>query len=403
MKTFTQFLTEDVSASVWEQCLCIAYNGGYDRAPDTFGIPRATYDGVALIADRIAQDVRRVTRAARTGMEHFGKGSGKMVPWWKGKGTPKTDCYIGPVHLSLKKQGGSQIMSARGDETKSTFTAAINYMGKSAPKGVLALVSQLEPVLKTIKVPGNIDTMVAVSRGKMSIPSKITAPNSSGVMSTVKIDKKAYAKKVEEFVDWKSSMKKITPIIAQWFETQPEFKMWFTFEAATGHTKFAPDQFAWANWVVEFDAATGMHNFIHPLSVNGHPSDYVKQMAHAATVRITPKTGSGKQMSGGLGTTDTSFRLDNRSVDECAEYLDSRQTLREWCEVADAQVQRMVLSEDSGDPGLLARAYHWVSDMVQRLVSKLYELARQGYHAILSFFEFEPESVDVTGLELFGY
>ena len=69
-------------------------------------------------------------------MEHFGSGSAKLTKGWdqyfikttgKPAGgptkTPKTDMYIGKQHISLKKYGGSQLMSGGKAETLATTLA----------------------------------------------------------------------------------------------------------------------------------------------------------------------------------------------------------------------------------------------------------------------------------------
>ena len=71
-------------------------------------------------------------------MEHFGSGSAKLNPRWDkyfidatGKSAPsttripKTDMYIGNQHISLKKAGGSQLMS--GGKAESLATLAHVY------------------------------------------------------------------------------------------------------------------------------------------------------------------------------------------------------------------------------------------------------------------------------------
>ena len=55
------------------------------------------------------------------------------------------------------------------------------------------------------------------------------------------VDKAKYEKEMQTMIDWKSRMKEINPVFIKFFQDNPEFKKWFTYEAATGDMKFKPD------------------------------------------------------------------------------------------------------------------------------------------------------------------
>ncbi len=74
-------------------------------------------------------------------MKHFGSGNAPLTSKWNsyfikttGKPaggstkTPKTDMYIGGQHISLKKYGGSQLMSGGKAETLATLGAAYDNL-----------------------------------------------------------------------------------------------------------------------------------------------------------------------------------------------------------------------------------------------------------------------------------
>jgi hypothetical protein len=166
MKTFKAYmLTEGSStgATDMEQYIVIAFNGGYDKAPDTFGVKKERYEASRKIAENIAEDIRSKIKVPPNSMIHFGKGNGKMISWWEGSGTPKTDLYSsrGNANISLKQQGGSQVMSGLAGETRSTFRASVKYMGDKAPGDVEKLINDLESVLTKIMVQGNINNIAA--------------------------------------------------------------------------------------------------------------------------------------------------------------------------------------------------------------------------------------------------
>jgi hypothetical protein len=267
MKTFKAYmLTEGSStgATDMEQYIVIAFNGGYDKAPDTFGVKKERYEASRKIAENIAEDIRSKIKVPTNSMIHFGKGNGKMISWWEGSGTPKTDLYSsrGNANISLKQQGGSQVMSGLAGETRSTFRASVKYMGDKAPGDVEKLINDLESVLTKIMVQGNINNIAAAVKSKI-IPQRQDIKTTSGKDITVVIDKKKYEEEMKQFVDWKKKMKELQPFFQNYFQTNKEFAKYFVYEAATGETKFLPDKFAYANWVVEFDSKTGTKNKIN--------------------------------------------------------------------------------------------------------------------------------------------
>ena len=206
------FLTEGGStagATEMEAHIVIAYNGGYEKAPDTYDITPESYENSKHISEEIAKAIQKKTKAPKNSMIHFGKGNGTMIKWWKGKATPKTDLYSDDgTNISLKQRGGSQLMSGLHNETKSTFRAAIEYMDGNAPKEVEKLVGMLGNVLKDIEVQGNINSIAKAIKTKV-IPSKIIAKVGSGKKSvTINIDKKKYEQQMQNMVDWKAEMKK---------------------------------------------------------------------------------------------------------------------------------------------------------------------------------------------------
>ena len=45
----------------------------------------------------------------------------------------------------------------------------------------------------------------------------------------------------------------------------------------------------------------------------------------------------------------------------------------------------------------------WLTDLKNKLMSKLKELAKKGLQYLLDFFEFAVDKIKTSGLELFGY
>jgi hypothetical protein len=388
MKSFKTYILEETGgAAKMEQYIVIAYNGGWEKATNKYDISLEEYEKNKLIAEKIAADIKRETQAPTGSMIHFGKGNGKMISWWEGSGVPKTDLYsTDGINISLKQKGGSQLMSGFAGETRSTFKAANILMGENSPEIVGNFVDDLTDVLKTIVVPGNINSMVAAVK-KGIIPDKITAKTTSGKTKEIVIDKEVYAEKMKEFMDWKGKMKILTPKFKAFFEQNEEYKTWFAYEAATGTIKFKPDTRASANWIVAFDPK-GNSNDIHRLDVDGAPSPYMKNMAKKAKIRISPKTATGSKVdSAGQGKTSGSLRL---TLDETVNH-----SINEWA-------NSMILNEELlTEEGIISSIVSWFKKVLNQIIDTIKKLAEKGLQAVLDYFGFDPGPVKPEGLDLF--
>lgn len=409
MKRFQEYVTEQkrggakknkVSATDMEAVIVVAFNGGWDKAKDTYGLKQSIYESGEPIAQKIADDIRKTTKASPNSLIHFGSGSGQLNPKWLGSnGTPKTDLYsTDGINISLKQKGGSQVMSGYKEETISTFYAAMDSMGDEAPKEIDKLVKELDPVLKKITVPGNINTIINSIKGK-SMPKGIKAQvGSSNRMLDIKFNKKEYAEKQAEIVDWKAAMKELNPTFKKFFEDNVEFRRYFVYEAATGDFKFAPDKYANSNWMVEFDPTSGTNNNIVQLSLgNNKPAPFIDKLAKKVSVRISPKTPTGSKVSSsGTASTSGSFRL---TVAENTFDTFETMMLREQAKFTESLLTEDVLTE----AGLFSKLKTWLSKLYYKVIKKVKQIAKLGYEALMSFFQFEVGKVETTGLQQFGF
>tara|TARA_Y100000310_G_scaffold267170_1_gene279037 strand:+ start:28 stop:1488 length:1461 start_codon:yes stop_codon:yes gene_type:complete len=140
---------KDITAADWEKVICVAYNiktgmtqedaiskGDVDKWDSAFeGLLPA---GSAIVDKSFGKSPSGV-------MKHYGQGTGKLTKEWNdyfikmtGKAasaptkTPKTDMMIGKKHISLKKYGGSQLMSGGQSETLAT----LGFAYKNAPDSI---------------------------------------------------------------------------------------------------------------------------------------------------------------------------------------------------------------------------------------------------------------------------
>ena len=128
----------DITAADWEKIICVAYNiktgmtqedaisnGDVDKWDSVFDERLPV--GSAIVEKSFGKSPSGV-------MKHYGRGTGKLTKEWDDyfikmtkksasapTKTPKTDMMIGKKHISLKKYGGSQLMSGGQSETLATL------------------------------------------------------------------------------------------------------------------------------------------------------------------------------------------------------------------------------------------------------------------------------------------
>jgi len=309
MKSFKTFLnegalaplTEAVSAAAFEATITTAYNGGPGKDPETLATARVKlkdYKTVEKQSRKIAKLIRAKT-GAKGKMIHFGTGAGKRVGWWQGGGVPKSDMYVGKVRISLKQSGGSQLMSARRGETLSTFRAAIEYMQDEAPQETAKLVKMIEKSMVQFFTPKGVN----INTFKFFVK-KMKKQGPLGI-------KKAVRDKIDEFNAIDKAVRNVVPKLGAFMEENLEFRKWFVYEAATGETKFGPDPFADANWIVEFNATTGNAKAEKLSNGKRKPAKFINALASKVGFKLRWKTGSGSKLNKqGVGNTEMSLRVD---------------------------------------------------------------------------------------------
>ena len=139
----------DITAADWEKVICVAYNmktnmtqedaisnGDVDKWDSAF-------DGLLPAGSAIVE--KSFGKSPRGVMKHYGQATGTLTKEWDDyfikmtnksasapTKTPKTDMMIGKKHISLKKYGGSQLMSGGQAETLAT----LGFAYKNAPDSI---------------------------------------------------------------------------------------------------------------------------------------------------------------------------------------------------------------------------------------------------------------------------
>jgi hypothetical protein len=199
--------------------------------------------------------------------EHMGSGSYPISPFWVDHGgtdsTPKTDLMIGKAKISLKKEGGSQLMSGKEGESRATFYSAVKISGiKSAP-----MISEVE---------GYFSRFVD-SKDKLNI----TQQKKSGNVR-------------QDVLDAGVMHKEFTKYLSKQFSTDKSFRNAFIYEAMSGITKFN-DGRGTASHILVFDPINGVKNELHKVD----DKSYINKKASGTKVGVSWKSTSSNTKSDG--------------------------------------------------------------------------------------------------------
>ena len=272
---------KEPSGAEWEKIICCAYNMisknlSQEDAIKSAGITewKEMYDGYIETGLEI---VKNSFGSPSSLMEHFGAGTINLTKGWDsyfikltGKPataatkTPKTDMYIGKQKISLKKYGGSQLMSGGISETLATLGFAYDNVPDATKSAALDAAfknmvdSISEQYIKT-------DLPMGVTIG--SIKTEIKKGSKSILSNTIK---KALA-----------NQKEMTNNIRKLMESA-EVKYAIVREAMTGENKFGGGA-GTATHMMKF-ADNGRSEYVKI------SSGLVKHYAKATTFNISFKT-----------------------------------------------------------------------------------------------------------------
>lgn len=272
---------------------------------------------------------------------HTGDGSAKITSDWKKWGgsnaTPKTDFTIGNHKISLKKTGGSQLMSAKKGEASATCHAAIDSISMDSSE----IVYKMEQYLNKF-----ID-------GKNAL--NITQQKKAGVVT-------------DDILDATKMHKEFTKYLKKMMNDRPDLKQAMVFEAMTGNRKFG-DNIGRANRVLVFD----------PLGINlswdntDDPS-FIARKTNKTKVTIGFKSvSSTTKKNGKIYSYFSSFRL---------------------VEAIEEKIERE-LSEHDGilTEGVIKKITNRIKGWFANVWNKVKNWLLQSFDNVLTFFNLEPVSV----------
>ena len=351
-----------------------------------------------------------------------GKGGAAVSPTWQGlyqkhggKGkmnaTPKTDVIGGGVKISLKKAGGSQVMSSKEQESFATFEAALLLYGEEYPKSVNSILTDLKNDVLTMEESGykgsidNLEADIKKSKGNR--------------------------KEMEKLQSYKDNLdlvrqngEKLTIKINELFLNDPKMKQMFIFEAASGITKFGDKSISRAERMVEFDPDKGTittdWSIETPKDIASIMSKYKFYMSFKSSRGSTPYM----SLRGNLTSPKAALAFTKKILQkEQVEYTEECPTfsaimkeafnqnlygrtlmLEEYENLNEFQlfqrIKSKVLSSRVGKKFL--QIWGWIKQRVSMAFDWIMKQGKKALGYLLKFFGLKPKEVGVRGpIELF--
>ena len=383
MKTFKQhqsYLAEaKPSGAEYESIITVGYNQGsppysLKRAKDV-----GAYQTVSKFFPKYNQEAEQLGntfhKAGISGvMLQHGASKDSTSSLWKkysgkGKDTPKTDMYAGKYNISLKKKGGSQLMSAAKKESMATIIAALEMTSENKP-AIQKIINDIDNNFTRFLVDG----------------SKTAFKNKEGEFAKMK--PREYKAKSDELLDIDKMHNKLSNKINDALQKDNAMKENICYIATTGYKKFPEGSRGIANKLIEFDPKTGAitHN-IDPGSPNNISSS-MKSMAAATSFYCAFKT-SKKNPYSTLRTRTGKFEEHNPTLNGLIIEtlmkdlnLDTQTLLNEgYALLTEAGIISGLISKGISTLKKIGRS---VRDWFSNIISKIAEGAKKVFQKIVS-------------------
>ena len=409
----------------------ITYHKNLGIDEKTFGKVIGFWDKYGAVSFKLGQSFSG--EGFKPPMTQTGGGGDKEIKlnsqWsdWGGKNkTPKTDMTTAKRKISLKKKGGSQLMSAQKGEAMATFHATLQLMGtteknKTYIKGV---IDKIESDFKTIMLDGTVgdlDNPNSTLRKDLQKSGQLNKKQQE-VANQQKMNEKL-SELMEEVFNGKGRGKEVQ-------EFHKSFKKHFIFEAASGLTKFKAG-LGTASHLVEFTENGSISKNYSIGEVNGLGSGQwsigkeIANMANQIDFYVSFKTGSKNPYSAlrskaakqvkeeyipfkNIESMPTLRDLVFETLEEDGTLLLTEENLQldEWALVQRAfdKVKRRASKMKGWVEDKVKGAMNWLKEFVELLLkkvkqalSKIVEMGKKALHALLKFFGFEPKNASGSG------
>jgi hypothetical protein len=370
-----QGASKEPTGAQWEALISVGVNravlgDSWKLGSDEWNNIEKFWDDYGPFAMKLGEEFK--TRYKLKGLKQLGASTAPTSAEWKKTGandrTPKTDMINNKVHISLKKSGGSQLMSGQAAETLSTFNAAMaTYSGKN-PRGLIKLMSKIE-----------------TDMGKMTSKTSITALKK--MRDSGKKLSQADEDKLTEFKGLDKIAKDLTTQMNKIF-TSDDFKSHFCWEAATGETKFGIGADATATHVVTF----------HP---KGYiEADLILDSIQGAGMTLAKKNSFYVAFKGG-GRPALVTRAKNESFadivkSECAEFLTEEMEQLDEFALFD-RLKKQARNVSDAIKNQAGKIIDRIMIRVSQAFNAMKKMGEKMMAGLLEFFNFEVDKIKVSG------
>jgi hypothetical protein len=347
--------TGDPTGADWEHIITDKYNGLHGLAADSSASDHATKfyptyeEGGENIANGLTKEIGKGGKMTQFG---GGRSPGNLSAFWASHGasdgTPKTDMYTPSYNISLKKKGGSQLMSAAKGETLATFYAALEFMGESPSSQ-----PEIAGIIK--KIEGGF-SKVATDLTKKQLADLAKLPKKDIPDSR--------REAVDEFIGIEKFHKELNEEIKDDLDpTQTKtFREFFVYEAMSGQKKFTGGlEQARASVCVEFDPDSGSITKFIPTTSDGKSkfsttpkvSGKIKSLSSSASFYSAWKSSNGNPYS--------SFRINIKEGETSTNIPSLKTIIREV--VLNDKLVRAVNKNIIAEGGQLDEGKFWNNTM----------------------------------------
>ena len=373
------------SGAEWEDLIVYAYNqlNKEETDPETVKVAMKFWSLYEKQSYDVARSLKRSLKARKLVQTGRGMGKIELGPHWKKAGaknkTPKTDIasHDFKERISLKKAGGSQLISAAREEAIAIVNAALSDMG-SDKKFANDLIKAMEEGMT--KLISN-ETITALQR-----------KSKAGEKSDAVID---FEKKDRNHKELSSLLE---TYINQDNEANALFSKFIVLEASTGNHKFgSPNSRAAANLLAKFEPGKGK---VEVAKIDSIKSPLIIQYASKAKPYVSFKKGGGNSPAYSafrMGLSEEKFQtLDEIILEEMSQdfsYLLTEEVLTEgpmqWLNKARTSAKKL--------GGKMAKKFNAMLKSVWAKVTKAFNKIRQMgskmFAALMQFFGVQIDKV----------
>jgi len=402
--------TKTISAAEYEKIICVAYNMISNSMTEKQAIKEAGITKFnSTLSASIPLGIKIVENAfpeASGSMYHYGAGSGKISAEWDkyfiqttGKkassatGTPKTDMFTNKgIDISLKKAGGSQLMSGGQGEALATFEFAYtnlqdNFKNDTFNSDWAAITNYIRDDFIKKEIPGGIN----------SVKNDFKAGKKSDMITSI--------------MNILDSNKSITGKMRKLLKDNKEFKQSIIAEAMTGNSKFVNEP-PKANYIMvfELDGSAELHEIDNKV---------IAFYANNTAFDISFKSANGRQWTALKGIVKKDYKsIINDSVEDEYSYENAMSDiLDEALQETEKEFVKEIYEEyttkdeniDEGFKDFAKGALKGIKDISKKVLNfitafviKIFEKIKKLFNSSLSFalsilgLEMETNSPDIT-------